>query len=417
MSRTLVLALALYALVVAGLATLSGALLALALPLLVYLGAALLARPEPPKLAANRSLAERAGPGEPVHVRLEVTNAGTAPLDLLIEDQLPAGLELTDGDAALRVTIAPGESATLSYTASGPRGMYRWQHLRASITDPLGLRGASAQVPAPGRLFVLPPHTRLRRLDIRPRRTRNNAGLIPARQGGPGIDFFGVREYQPGDPTRWINARVSARYPETLFVNEFEQERVIDVGIILDARRGDGIPPELFERSVEAAAALADALLDRGNRVGLVTYGYGLDWTFPGYGKRQRERIMRALARAEQGDHIAFESLDNLPTRQFPARSQLILISPLQHDDPRTLTRIRAHGYELLVISPDPVEHERRLLPPGPAAELTCRVLRVERDLLLHRVRETGVRVVDWGPDLPFQQLAEQALSRPFFTY
>ena len=420
MSRALVLNLALYALLIAGLATLSGALLALALPLLVYLGAALISQPADIALRARRRLSsERARPGEPVTVRLEVTNEGRHTADLLLVDELPAGLELADGKPTLRAALAPGQSAELTYSVRGERRLYRFAAASAVVTDALGLRSRLVRLPAPGQLFVLPPLARLRRMDIRPRRTRNNAGLIPARQGGPGVDFFGVREYQPGDPTRWVNARVTARFPQTLFVNEFEHERVADVGLILDARRSSDVSGPggaLFEHAVEAAASLADALLERGNRVGLVVYGNALDWTFPGYGKAQRERIMRALARAEQGDHVAFESLDNLPTRQFPARSQLILISPLQRGDLPTLTRLRAHGYELLVISPDPVSFERAHLAETPQAEVALRLASLERRLLLRRIRETGVRVVDWHVEVPFRELAEQALARPFMT-
>ena len=60
------------------------------------------------------------------------------------------------------------------------------------------------------------------------------------------MDFFGVREYQPGDSLHAVNWRVSARFSshsgdgresQALFSNEYEQERVADVGIILDARR------------------------------------------------------------------------------------------------------------------------------------------------------------------------------------
>jgi uncharacterized protein (DUF58 family) len=419
-SRSLTLNLALYALVIAGLATLNGPLLAMALPLLVYLGTALLSRPAETRLRAARSLAaERAAPGETVQVRLRVTNESSRAADLLLEDVVPDGLEVADGSPTLRATLAPGQSAELSYTVRGRRRLHRFSEAVVTVADPLGLMSRALSLPAPGQLFVLPPLVRLRRLDLRPRRTRNNAGLIPARQGGPGVEFFGVREYQPGDPTRWINGRVTARYPEALFVNEFEQERVADVGLILDARSSSdvsGAGGALFEYAVEATAALADALLDRGNRVGLVVYGSAMDWTFPSYGRVQRERIMRALARAEQGDHIAFESMDNLPTRQFPARSQLILVSPLQHDDLGTLVRLRAHGYELLVISPDPVSFERRLLRESPEADLAIRLAGIERELLLRRVREVGVRVVDWRVDTPFQQVAEQALARPYLA-
>ena len=242
------------------------------------------------------------------------------------------------------------------------------------------------------------------------------AGQIPARQGGPGVEFYGVREYQPGDPTRWINSRATARHPQSLFVNEFEQERVADVGLILDARRQSDVRTHdgaLFEYAIQAAAALADTFLHRGNRVGLLMYGRSLDWTMPGYGKVQRERILRALARAETGDLPVLERLDYLPTRLFPARSQIVLISPLLPHDLEMLTILRARGYQLLVISPDPVSFEQRGLAGQPEAATAARIARLERALLLQRCRRTGVAIVDWPIDVPFQEIAEAALSRP----
>jgi uncharacterized protein (DUF58 family) len=69
-----------YALILAGLATLHGALLALAIPLVVYLAAGLLEQPEEPQLSVTRSLsADRAPAGAPVTVRLSVTNFGRWP--------------------------------------------------------------------------------------------------------------------------------------------------------------------------------------------------------------------------------------------------------------------------------------------------------------------------------------------------
>jgi uncharacterized protein (DUF58 family) len=229
------------------------------------------------------------------------------------------------------------------------------------------------------------------------------------------VEFFGVREYQPGDPTRWLNGRATARHPEALFVNEFEQERVADIGLILDARRQSDVEARggaLFEYAVQATAALADALLQRGNRVGLLMYGRSLDWTLPGYGKLQRERILRALARAETGDLPVFERLDYLPTRLFPARSQLVLISPLHAHDLAMLGSLRARGYQLLVISPDPVSFERQGLADSPAAALATRIALLERALVLRSCAQAGVPIVDWQVDRPFQQVAEAALSR-----
>jgi uncharacterized protein (DUF58 family) len=229
------------------------------------------------------------------------------------------------------------------------------------------------------------------------------------------VEFFGVREYQPGDPLRWVNNRASARHPQTLFINEFEQERVADVGLILDARQqSDARSPEglLFEHSVRATATLADTFLSVGNRVGLFIYGRSLDWTFPGYGKAQRERILRALARAQQGGGHVFEKLEHLPTRLFPARSQLVLISPLLNEDADLLITLRARGYRLLVISPDPITFERKGLNESPEVELATRFARLERELLLTRLRQADIRVVDWPVDIPFSRAAHTALSR-----
>ena len=98
----------------------------------------------------------------------------------------------------------------------------------------------------------------------------------------------------------------------------------------------------LLEHTVTAAATLADAFLAAGNRVGLFVYGGGIDWTLPGYGKRQRERILQALARVRLEEHQVFRHLGHLPTRLFPIRSQLVLVSPLRLADREDLVAVCA---------------------------------------------------------------------------
>jgi uncharacterized protein (DUF58 family) len=265
--------------------------------------------------------------------------------------------------------------------------------------------------------MVLPETSRLRRVAIRPLRTRAYAGPVPSRQGGSGIEFFGVREYQSGDPLRWINWRSSARHPRTLFTNEFEPERIADVGLILDARQRSDIRVKddaLFEHAVRATSSLAEAFLSDGNRVGLLIYGAGLEWTLPGYGKVQLECILRALAGAETGTSEVFDSLDYIPTRYFPARSQIVLISPLCQDDLPVLVRLRARGYQVMVISPDPVTFEAETLTPQWDVALATRIARLERTLLLRRLQQAGIQVVDWPVHTPLDQAVLMSLgARP----
>jgi uncharacterized protein (DUF58 family) len=224
-----------------------------------------------------------------------------------------------------------------------------------------------------------------------------------------------VRDYQVGDPQRWINWRVSARHPRDLFSNEFEQERIADVGLILDARQRTNIrsaEDSLFEHGIRATASLAERFLSDGNRVGLLIYGRSLDWTFPGYGKIQRERVLRALARAQTGGSQVFDKLEYLPTRYFPAQSQLVLVSPLSLEDLPMLIRIRARGYQLLVVRPDPVDMEVKLLGHQPGVDLAARIVRVERELMRRKLQQAGIQLLDWPVDQPFDRVVHASLSR-----
>jgi uncharacterized protein (DUF58 family) len=168
----------------------------------------------------------------------------------------------------------------------------------------------------------------------------------------------------------------------------------------------------IFDQSILAAASLSDAFLSSGNRVGLLIYGQLINWTLPGYGKQQREQILHALARAIPGESQAFESI-YIPSRLFPAKSQLVFISPLLEDDVQPLVRLRAQGYSLIVVSPNAVRFEADSLPPGETVRQAARILSLRRRITLQRLRHAGVQVVDWDVAQPFEQMVEGALSRP----
>jgi uncharacterized protein (DUF58 family) len=168
-------------------------------------------------------------------------------------------------------------------------------------------------------------------------------------------------------------------------------------------------------------AALADVFLAQGNRVGMLVHSAYLDWTFPGYGKVQRERILQALMRAHIGDSLAFAGFQRLSPRMFPVESQIVLVSPLianplLADDRDALIQWRARGYQVLVISPDPVSYELSILPSVPEAALAARVVQLERRLLLHRLQRAGINVVEWDVTKPFDQAVGPFLSRPLFA-
>ncbi|MEI2611982.1 MAG: DUF58 domain-containing protein [Candidatus Promineifilaceae bacterium] len=418
MNRLLFLGILLYGLALTGLIVLSGNVLLLVIPVALYLGMALLYGPDDLKLELSRTLsADRIVHGTAVQVELTIVNKGGVLEEVEIIDHPPAQLSVLEGNTAILTSLAPGETVTLTYTLDGRRGYYDFGEIAVTATDRFGLFRKQMHAPAEGKrqFFVLPKVIKLKRIDIRPRQTKVYAGTIPARLGGSGVEFFGVREYQAGDSLRHMNWQANARHPSTLHTNEFEQERVADVGLILDARLRSNHcagTDALFDFSIQAAAALTEAFLTQGNRVGLLQYGDFLGWTFPGYGKIQKERILQALARARVGDSMVFDRLEHLPTRLFPPKSQVVLISPLMKDDVRFIKRLRARGFQLLVVSPDPVAFARDMLGANkPEVQLAYRIARLERALLLRQLQQSGIFTIDWQVTTPFEQSVGMALS------
>jgi uncharacterized repeat protein (TIGR01451 family) len=414
MNRTFLTALLATLLLLTGIVTKHASVLALALPVLVYLLAGLRRGPAGLHLEAERSVsAERVLSGDEVSITLTVTNRGGSLEEVLVEDLLPDGLEVVSGEARHLVRLAGGKSITWMYRVRGRRGYYSLNRVRVSARDPLGLFRVQEILPTDGQLFILPPTLRLRRVSIKPRRTRVYSGSIPARQGGTGVEFFNVRDYRSGDPPRWINWRATARHPQGLYSNEFEQERVVDVGIILDGRRGTNEfgPRSIFEHSILAAAALTDAFLNAGNRVGMLSYGKQIVWTLPAYGKLQSERILHDLSRLEAGDSTSFTNI-YVPRHIFPPHSQLVLVSPLMAEDFSSLAELRLRGYHLLVISPNPVAFEFAALPKNGDTLLAERIVQMQRRVLLRRLRGMGIHTVDWDVSQPFEQVAKRELER-----
>jgi len=147
--------------------------------------------------------------------------------------------------------------------------------------------------------------------------------------------------------------------------------------------------------------------------VGLLTYGLYLDWMLPSYGKVQRERILQQLAHARVGGSAVFSGLEHIPVRLFPAHSQVVLVSPLDSGDLDVLIQLRARGYQIMVISPDPVSFELSYLPKESSTELSGRIVRMERNMLIKKLQHAGVQVLDWNIKHPFDQVMKRRLGPP----
>lgn len=417
-SAALTLILVIFGLLLAGIITRDGDLVWMALPFLAYLGIGIWLAPTAERIrlrAARSVIKKRDGGSSCVEVRVVVHNEGAALPRIQLTDPLLPSMRVADGQLGQAAALRNGESMLLTYTFQSQRGRFAWGAVRAVVSDPFGLIETQTDCPAEAKILVQPELKRFRTLPVRPQRTLASAGSIPARLGGRGTDFWGVREYHPGDPLRQLDWRLTARHPHKFFTKEFEQEEIADIGLILDARHETDMhvgETSLFEHLARATASLAEVFLRQGNRVSLLIYGKPIISLFPGYGKVQLNQVLNALAQANTSANTDLDDLQFLPLQLFSSRSIIVVLSALTLNDWRLFPRLRAYGYQPLLISPDPLDFARTVLPDDRTGELAARLAYLERQLEIQRIRQLRVPVVDWQAARPLFPLVHTVLSR-----
>ena len=338
-------------------------------------------------------------------IQLTITNAGATAERIQVDENPPSSLTILSGKTSCFTTLKEGSKLILKYRVKCGRGRHNFHPLVITVWNHFGLDRKIYHYENDDEIVALPDSIRLRSFPINVRKTLVFAGLNPSNRGGDGVYFHDVREYQSGDSLRNIHWSALARRPEKLITKGFEQERVSDIGIILDTRTDSyeqyGNISHL-EQGIEAVSALSEILLSLQNRVGLMVYGKYLNFTMPGYGKMQGERIRRALAIAETGSHQVFKSLKNLPVNMFPEKSQLIFVSPLISTDIDFLRRLRGRGYMIIIICLDSLSTKNQQLDP-----LVYKIARLEREMIIRDLERSGITVLNWNLNDTIEKLIQ----------
>lgn len=397
----------------ASVASRNGTLALMAIPFLAFLGMGLFASPDSPRLNVARTLdSERRRENQPTTLTIHIVNDGDEIPCLVLVDHPQRNQTIMENYSTRKIRLSPGEQVDFKHTFQAPMGRYDWNELTAFASDPFHLFEQKIPLQSTARLLVVPDPKRLRQLRFHPQSTIHTPGTNLSRFPGSGVDFWGVREYHIGDSLRSIHWRLAARHTGQFYSKEYEREEMADIGLILDSRIPNPRPEvneDFFHYSIQATAELAKTFLDSGNRVSLLALGDRVSRAFPGYGKRQLVNILDQLAGCQPSGHGSLDTLRYLPVRLFPSRAMIVLISPLQPQDFKTIARLRSEGYQILVVSPDPVQYamnERKLRPPSLTA---FRIATLERKTLIWRITQLGVEVINWSVDQPL----ERAIQSP----
>ena len=305
-----------------------------------------------------------------VEVSLEATRRVTT---FMLEERVPERL-----GQPVRVPItklSSGEKLNHRYSVRCTRrGVYEIGPLVAIAGDPIGLTQRETLIAEPFELLV---HPRIEIVSDRPltRQFEDPPIRPPVSKPWPsGLEFYGMREYVPGDDLRRIVWRASARTGK-IMVREAEQGITDKITIILDtdrgahSRDGEGIS-ESFEAGVSAAASLAVRHLREGYEVKVETNAGPLTRTLAAptsssYCSTRSRRSRWAVSRS------ATSSAASWATRERDAHN--VLVTPrLGVHEAAQLKLLLQKGVSILVVAL--LWDEENAETAGMAAALGCQV-------------------------------------------
>jgi uncharacterized protein (DUF58 family) len=235
----------------------------------------------------DRSLSRRVAPwGSEVEITMNITNAKLLPLVWVrVRDEWPQGLEplgfalrpLTHlGRQAFTQTVSVRwyERLRRRYRVRCvERGLHRFGPVELEAGDPFGIAGVQKGLEARRELTVLPRVLRVPGFDLLTGQPLVEETVAHSLAHDP-TALRGTRAYRPGDQTRSINWRATAR-SGVLQTNEFDPASLAAVRLLLDVgslhKAWEGIDPELMELLCVVAASLATEFDDHGFGVGLAS--------------------------------------------------------------------------------------------------------------------------------------------------
>jgi uncharacterized protein (DUF58 family) len=366
--------------------------------------------------------------GEQAHVHLTIANPARRPLRAQIRDawppsSWPSGTS-SETSSRHRVDIPPGERRRLTTTLQpSRRGDRRSARVTVRSRGPLGLAARQGHHEVPWTVRVLPPFKSRKHLPAKLARLRELDGRTSILTRGEGTEFDSLRDYVPGDDTRSIDWRATARQ-STVAVRTWRPERDRHILLVLDTGRTSagrvGDAPRL-DAAMDAALLLAALATRAGDRVDLLAYDRRPRASVQG---RTAGDLLPALVNAlaplePELVETDARGLAATALRTAPRRSLIVLLTtldaaPVEEGLIPVLPQLTHRHTVLLASVADPRIEEmvsHRGSVEGVYEAAAGARTQSERLRIGDRLRRHGVTVVDATPDALAPTLADAYLA------
>ncbi|MFG2426164.1 DUF58 domain-containing protein [Streptomyces sp. NPDC048590] len=365
--------------------------------------------------------------GDAATVRLTVANPSRRPLRAVLRDSWPPSSWTTEGEQAMsrhQFGVPAGERRRL-VTQLRPSRTGDRQADRVTVRSfgPLGLAARQGSHRVPWTVRALPPFSSRKHLPSRLARLRELDGRTSVLSRGAGTEFDSLRAYVPGDDTRSIDWRATARHRD-LAVRTWRPERDRHILVVLDTGRTSagrvGDVPRL-DASIDAALLLTTLAGRAGDRVGLIAYDNRLRAHVQGgTGGDVRSVLTGTLATLEpELVETDARGLSTTVLTSAPRRSLVVLFTSLDAAPveegllPVLPLLTKRHTVMVAAVSDPRVEAMARSRGTVDAVynAAAATQTRTQRLRTADRLRRLGVTVVDASPDALAPAVADAYLA------
>jgi uncharacterized protein (DUF58 family) len=214
-------------------------------------------------------------------------------------------------------------------------------------------RRPAAQGPAPLDAAAIVRRARRLRFRVRPGAVSQLAGAYHGARPGIGLTFAELRAYEPGDDVRHLDWNVTARQGKP-FVRRFVEERALTLWLVVDVSASLRFGPERMtkaDRAAQAAALLATAAVQNGDRVGLMLVSDRIELELPpAGGVRHLSQLVRALVATPTTSPKTKLSIGLARVRRSTRRAMLVVISDFVTEEPVATWRRVARRHDTIAI-------------------------------------------------------------------
>jgi uncharacterized protein (DUF58 family) len=216
--------------------------------------------------------------GDTAAVQLTVTNPSRRRLRAHLRDAWSPSSWTSESEQASsrhQFGVPAGERHRLTtFLRPSRRGDRQTDRVTVRSFGPLGLAARQGYHRVPWTVRVLPPFTSRKHLPSRLARLRELDGRTSVLTRGEGTEFDSLRAYVPGDDTRSIDWRATARQ-SAVAVRTWRPERDRHILVVLDTGRTSagrvGDVPRL-DAAMDATLLLTALATRAGDRVNLIAY-------------------------------------------------------------------------------------------------------------------------------------------------